>query len=441
MKKKTFQENETVELKKSTSELKEAIISIVAILNKHQKGELYFGVKNDGTAVGQDIGENTIRDISKTIADNIEPKIYPKINKININGKTCVHVDFSGNNLPYYAYGRAYIRIGDENKQLSAQELENIILKKHKGKLRWDAEICNKATLEDISAVKVKSFLKTAGLNYDSLENACKKLRVFQDNKLLNTAVVLFGKKPQSFFPNAKLRCAVFGTTDTSFTIDMKDFEGDLLYLIEKAEEYILKNIHIGMKLEGLRRIDVPEINQEAIREAIINAFCHRDYYEYDSTNIAVFKDRVEIRNPGLLYGGLTLEKIKTEMISERRNELIAELFHRVHYIEKWGRGIRLILSKEPDTEFKEVGTHFIVVFKRKKIPISHDGGVSEGVSEGVNALFDYIKNNPGKRAPQFEESLDVPLKTIERWLKKLRDEEKIEFRGAPKTGGYYIRK
>ena len=110
MKKKTFQENETVELKKSTSELKEAVISIVAILNKHQKGELYFGVKNDGTVVGQDIGERTIRDISRTIADNIEPKIYPKMNKININRKTCVHVDFSGNNLPYYAYGRGYIR-------------------------------------------------------------------------------------------------------------------------------------------------------------------------------------------------------------------------------------------------------------------------------------------------------------------------------------------
>ena len=76
----------------------------------------------------------------------------------------------------------------------------------------------------------------------------------------------------------------------------MQDFEGDLFYLIEKAEGYILKNIHIGMKLEGLRRIDVPEIDKAAFREAIINAFCHRDYREFDSVNIAVFKDRIEIR-------------------------------------------------------------------------------------------------------------------------------------------------
>lgn len=65
-----MKESETLELKRSTSELKEAIISIVAILNKHQKGELYFGIKNNGYVIGQNIGERTLRDISKYISDN-----------------------------------------------------------------------------------------------------------------------------------------------------------------------------------------------------------------------------------------------------------------------------------------------------------------------------------------------------------------------------------
>src|SRR3989339_1113660 len=102
-----MRESEILELKKSTSELKEAIISIVAILNKHQKGELYFGVKPNGEAIGQFVTEKTIRDISKTISDNIEPKIFPKINEVILEGKKCVHVEFSGENIPYYAYGRA----------------------------------------------------------------------------------------------------------------------------------------------------------------------------------------------------------------------------------------------------------------------------------------------------------------------------------------------
>ena len=87
-----FKETETLELKKSTSELKEAIISIAAILNKHQKGEVYFGIKNDGSVVGQDIGEQTIRDVSKAVSDNIEPGIYPEINRGISDGKDCVRV-------------------------------------------------------------------------------------------------------------------------------------------------------------------------------------------------------------------------------------------------------------------------------------------------------------------------------------------------------------
>ena len=361
-----FIESETMELKRTTSEIKETIISIVAILNKHQHGELFFGIKNNGTVAGQNVTEKTIRDVSKSFADHVEPKIYPHINRIEIDGKVCIKVRFKGNDIPYFAYGRAYIRVADEDRQLSAKELEGLILGKNKDKLRWDTEICKEAKVTDISAAKVKSFLKGSGLRYDSVRNAVEKLKLTSNGKLLNTAVILFAKKPQVFFPNARLRCAVFGTEDTSFTIDMQDFEGDLFYLIGKAEGYILKNIHIGMKLDGLKRIDVPEIDKGAFREAIINAFCHRDYREFDSVNIAVFKDRVEIRSPGLLYGGLTIKTIRTKMVSERRNELIAEMFHRVHFIEKWGRGIKLILSKEPDTKFSETGTKFIATFKRK---------------------------------------------------------------------------
>src|SRR3990167_8262250 len=89
-------ESETVELKTSTSELKEGIISIVAILNKHRKGELYFGIENNGTIVGQTVTENTIRQISQTISDNIEPKIFPKITEVTLEGKKCVQVEFAG---------------------------------------------------------------------------------------------------------------------------------------------------------------------------------------------------------------------------------------------------------------------------------------------------------------------------------------------------------
>lgn len=273
-----FSESEHFELKKSTSELKEGIISLVAMLNEHHRGELWFGIRNDGMVVGQSVSEKSLREISRTISDNVEPKVYPTIEQAFIDGKQCIRVLVEGKDSPYFAYGRAYIRLADEDRQLSAKELENLILQKNRDRLHWDMEICDGTTFDDISSTKLKTFLKTCGLNYDTIPNSLHKLKLVKDGKLLNAAILCFARKPEKFFPNAKLRCAVFGTNDTTVTLDMKDFTGDVFTLIQKAEDYILEHINIGMRLEGLRRVDVPEIDREAFREAIINAFCHRDY-------------------------------------------------------------------------------------------------------------------------------------------------------------------
>ena len=431
-----MKESETIELKKSTAELKEAIISIVAILNKHKRGEIYFGIRNDGRIVGQHVTENTIREISKTISDHIEPKIFPQINKVIIDKKECVHVEFSGEDVPYYAYGRAYVRVGDENKQISVKELENLILKKNKDKLKWDSEVCKKAELKDISLKKLKWFVKETNRHYMSIENSLEKLGLLKDSKLINAAVILFGKNPEKFFRNAKLRCAVFGTTETSIIIDRQEFEGDLFYLIEKAEEYILKNIHIGMRIEGLRRIDAPEIDKEAFREAIINAFCHRDYYEYDSINIAIFKDRLEIRNPGTLYGGLTIEQIKKEMISKRRNEIIADMFHQVHFIEKWGRGIGLILSKEPDTEIKEIANTFIVVFKRKEVKEP----TQKTTQKTTQKIIELVKQNPKITREEMSHEIGITPDGVKCHINNLRKAGILKRSGGRKGGHWTIK-
>ncbi len=430
-----MRESETLELKKSTSELKEAIISIVAILNKHQKGEVYFGVGPDGRVIGQTVTENTIREVSQTIAQNIEPKIFPKINEAVLEGKKCVHVEFSGDNVPYFAYGRAHIRVGDEDRQLSAEEIKKMILETNKHRMAWDKEICKEAKMSDISTQKLKWFLKKAGKRFDTVENSLKKLGLLQGERLLNTAVMLFGRNPEKFFPNAKLRCAVFGETK-AVTIDMQEYVGDLFTLIEKAEKYILENIHVGMRLEGMYRVDVPEIDKEAFREAVINAFCHRDYYLYDSVNIAIFKNKLEIRSPGLLYGGLTVEKIKTKEVSERRNELLAEMFHQVHFIEKWGRGIGLILSKEPDTNFEEVGRQFVVTFKRKApIPETREK-TGEKTREKIIQL---INENPRITTKELAEKTGLTAKGVEWNLKGLKDEKKLRRVGGRKEGYWEI--
>jgi ATP-dependent DNA helicase RecG len=233
-------------------------------------------------------------------------------------------------------------------------------------------------------------------LSYRNKENSLDKLGLLSKGQLLNTAVILFANNPEKYFPNAKLRCAVFGRTDTAYIVDRQEYTGDIFYLINSAETYILEHIDIGMRLDGLVRVDVPEIDRDAFREAIINAFCHRDYFEYDSVNIAIFKDRLEIRNPGRLYGGLTIKQIRTRMVSQRRNELIADIFHRGRFVERWGRGISLILSKEPTAKFEEIGESFYVTFKRKNYEsqMPHKTKLPEKLSENLSELQRIIMTN-----------------------------------------------
>ncbi len=436
-------ESETIELKKSTSELKEAVVSMAAMLNKHCKGEIYFGVKNNGVVVGQESSDKTLRDVSRAIGEWIEPKIYPKIKETMIGGKKCIHVEFSGNDTPYFAYGRTYMRVGDENRQLSAKELERIILEKNSETSKWDKSICENAAIKDINSEKAKAFLKKAGLKFTTVENTLKNLELLKNGKLLNAAILFFANNPQKFFRNAKLRCANFPTKSTTTILDRQEHEGDLIYLIEKAEEYILKNIHIGMRIDGLSRTDVPEIDRKAFREAIINAFCHRDYRDDDSIDIAVFKDRVEIRNPGLLYGGLTIQQIKTKMVSERRNKLIADLFHRIRYIEKWGRGIKLILSKEPKTKFEEIGSHFIVSLKRKTAPETpaRTKGVTEKVTEKVTEnqekILELISTNRQITVIELAKETGISRKSTLSNISKLK-QKKLLKRIGPDKGGYW---
>jgi ATP-dependent DNA helicase RecG len=385
-----LRESETVELKKSLAELKEGLVSIAAVLNKHGAGELWFGVAPSGKPAGLDVTDKTLRDLSQAIAAHIEPKIYPQITTQPVAGKTCIHIRFDGQNAPYFAHGRAYMRVADEDRQLSAAELEAIIVDKNQNALRWDTRALDKPW-PDLEIKKVKSFAKRAGLQWDTLgdddemrlQHALTKLELLQKGELCNAARLFFSKEP------IQLRCAVFGTTDTVTIIDRHDFDGDILELIEEAQKYILKNIHIGMRLEGLYRVDVPEISMDALREAIINAFCHRDWRDPDYVQVAIFKNRVEVRNPGKLYGGLTIEDLHRGNVSKRRNPLIADLFRRIEMVESWGRGMTLIHQNAPAVTFRQVAGLFLASFAR---PSFAEGESTEHQETPQKPLENHLK-------------------------------------------------
>jgi ATP-dependent DNA helicase RecG len=162
--------------------------------------------------------------------------------------------------------------------------------------------------------------------------------------------------------------------------------------------------------------VDVPEISRAALREAVINAFCHRDWRHPDYVQVAVYKNRVEIRNPGGLFDGLTFEEMRRGNVSHRRNPLIADLFRRIEMVEAWGRGMPLILQNAPDVEFREIASLFVASFER---PSATAGTTPELAPTTPETTSETVSTTP--------ETADLPLKnTKERLVQLLREQPQL---------------
>ena len=155
-------ETEQIEFKKSTGELKEGIQSIVAILNKHGAGTLYFGVKNNGDVIGQEISDQTIRNVSQAIQNHIVPAIYPVIDKKTYeDGKSVIYVEFQGNRQPYTAYNVPRIRESDEDIVMDQDMYFEMMLIRDDGKHAWENQP-SKYTVADINMRDFKTYLNKA---------------------------------------------------------------------------------------------------------------------------------------------------------------------------------------------------------------------------------------------------------------------------------------
>lgn len=380
-------ENETLEFKKSTSELQSGIISIVSILNKHGRGELYFGVRNDGVAVGQEVSEKSLRDISQAIANHIEPNIFPQIKQIVINDQNCIHIAFEGENTPYFAYGRAYLRVADEDRLMSAKELENYIVKRSQVSAKWDTEISDK-TIDDVNEELLTDFLVRANIagridyGYTNKTDVLNKLGLTANKNILNSAKVLYTDSI-----DLEIQMAIFATNERITFNDLKRHSGNLLMLIELAEKYIRNNIRWRVELDGsIHRKEIPEIPMDAVREALVNSFCHKDYRVSQNNEVSIYKNRIEIYNPGIFPEGLTPDDfIVGSERSIKRNPKIAQLLYYSKDVESFGTGLKRIndacILAGVKVHFQLLKTGFMVVFfrpeftddeKHAKKPIQH---------------------------------------------------------------------
>jgi len=278
-------------------------------------------------------------------------------------------------NKPYLAFGKAFKRVGKSTHQMSRDEYERMILEEHKEELRFDEQMCKGATLEGIDKKKVKQYLekraeqreiKIPKTSFDEMViNLIISTR--EGNKITNAGILFFGKDPQKFIPYSEVKIARFkGTSMTEF-IDRKELQGTLPELIDKAEKFVRRNTRMATKIVGFEQVNITEYPYEAVREAITNAVCHRDYFFSGACiRVMIFDDRIVVESPGILPEGVTLKNLEGSHVL--RNERIANWLYDIGYIEKWGTGIRRMkdLMREhglETPEFEESERFFKVTF------------------------------------------------------------------------------
>ena len=284
-------ESETVEFKPSLSQMNKIMESISAFSNT-KGGIVIIGVSDKSEVLGVDIGKKTIESLANKIKQSTDPKVYPSI-----------HVE----------------------------EIRNIALET--SKVYWDERICERGDLEDIDKEKVRWFLRRAKyerrLELDPetpVREALEKLELLREGKLTNAAILLFGENPQSFFIQSETRCARFKGTKPLEFIDMKVFGGNIIDQREDALEFVKEHIKLHAEIKGTEREEKWEYPIEAIREAITNAICHRNYETASNVQIRIFDDRIEIWGCGLLPEPLTPEDLKREHKSILTNKEYREL-------------------------------------------------------------------------------------------------------------------
>ncbi len=453
-----MKESQKIEFKKSLAERKEILETISAFANSIG-GKIFIGIgeKKDGSIKeihGVKIKGREIENLSNEIKQNTDPIIYPFILTKKIRGKSIMVIEVKESSIkPVFAkidkIPVAFKRVGKTNQKIDANELRQIL--SYGKEFLWDSQICKGTTLDDIDKEKVRWFLRKAkherGLDIGedtSVDEALLRLKLLHNRKPTNVAILLFARDPQRFFTQSEVKGIRFkGVGVTGEMIDLRVMGGNAFDQLIETEKFIFNNIAMSAWIEEgrIERQEKWEYPPKAIREALANAICHRDYKTMSKVQVRIFDDRIEFWNPGRLPDGWTVETLKQRHESVPPNPSITKQFFWVKYIEEVGTGTNKIVEwckdwglPEPDFEF--TGTSLIVTFWKSKLTDSYLSSL--GLNERQRKVIDYMKEHKIITSKKYAELFSITDRMARNDLKSLFDKGIVISKGVSKKLTYY---
>ncbi len=392
-------------------------------------GKIRIGVSDSGDITGFK-ATNKVRSEIQDTARNADPSI--KIRLEEIAGVLAVHV-LEAVEKPCAYSGKFFIREGSNTQQLNRAEIQEFFQKQ--GKLSYEEMTVKEFTANQLDSKKLDDFLSKARITKTIPEDELMRNLGLTNEKgeFKNAAILLFAKETGIYLPQSRITCVLYKGTDKTFIIDRKDFTSDIVANYNEATAFLYKNLRLKYEIKGFGpRKEVLEIPEDALKEAVINAVCHRDYSEKGACiQIDVFDDRVEISNPG----GLIFKESEFGKRSLSRNPLIFGLLQRADLVEQVGSGISrmknaLAASSLPEPLF-EFGKFFAVTIKR------HDW--TKETDSATQKIIELIKEKPNITRQELAEKSGVTADNIKFHLTKLKQKGIIKRIGPDKGGSWQV--
>ena len=412
-------------------------------------GKVLLGVSDGGEIKGVTISNDLmsrIHDISR----NMDPSLKVEISRI---GNVLIVEVPRGTDKPYSVNGKFYVRDGANSQQLKRDEIRRFF--QEEGLILFDEKLNYDFDLEkDFDEVVFGTFLEmTRTSPVLEKDDILKNLGLLKDGYLKNAGVLLFCKKITAFLLNATITCVLFQGRDKYKILDRKEFEGDLYSNYQDALTYLQSKLNTEYIIKGGPREEKLELPESALREAILNAIAHRNYFLNANIQVYIFSDRVEITNPGGLPPGMSYADLGKK--SMPRNFLLFGLMQRMGLVEKVGTGILRMNHamkeyglEKPVMEADE--NWFTIVFKRpeleresfegrgKTTPQKTPQKTTQKILTGLEGkVLDAIINDPSVSRNGIALVLSISPDTVKEYLERLKQKGVIK-RIGPARGGHW---
>lgn len=422
-----------------------------------QGGSLYIGVNDEGEPVGLTNSRKLLEDLPNKIRDAMG--IIVNINLRQQDGKEYIEIEVPPYPITISCKGSYYYRSGSTNQKLTGPQLESFILNRRG--VSWDNVPLPHFTINEVDNDVVEHFKKWAAKKGridksvldESKEVLMEKLHLTNAGYLTNAAMLLFSRDPGKWLLGAYTKIGFFETDADLLYQD--EVHGSLLDQIDKIVELVyLKYMKAKISYEGMQRIERYFVPEAALREALLNALCHKDYSLGIPIQISVYDDKLYIANCGRLPENWTIENLMSKHASKPFNPNIAHVFYLTGFIESWGRGIEKICNAcradgVPQPEYSihpgDIMIKFtapedrVIQFRQSKVTNGVTVQVTNGVTETETLILKLLAEDPAYSFSELALKAGTSRKTIAARIKTLKEKGIIKRVGTSKKGHWEI--